>query len=178
MGAARQDAASEFDLVTSVWVSRAGGPVASIGAWTLADVDDEAGAILRPAPDEIQVFGTRRALLIGDWRADADALFVAGILGCLRRGWRGMPGGQCVDARPLRRNRRVPLGGPDPALREGPRPNRRPRRTCNWPFECLMPERPHSRSRRIRFGLCVLTRRHQARWRCDRTFMLSTLKLR
>jgi antitoxin (DNA-binding transcriptional repressor) of toxin-antitoxin stability system len=56
------------------------GPVALIGAWTLADVDDEdAGTILRLAPDEVQVFGSRCGMLSGSWRADLDGLFVAGI---------------------------------------------------------------------------------------------------
>ncbi|MBE1491827.1 META domain-containing protein [Plantactinospora soyae] len=55
-------------------------PARLIGSWTVAEADEDEGSILRLAPHDAQVFG-RCGIRRGDWRADANGLFVAGLYG-------------------------------------------------------------------------------------------------
>ncbi|MFC8846741.1 MULTISPECIES: hypothetical protein [unclassified Micromonospora] len=68
-------------------------PEGLIGNWTLADVDEPgAGTVLRLAPQELDVVGSRCGTLGGAWRADPDGLFLASIHSAFTYAVEGIPG--------------------------------------------------------------------------------------
>lgn len=70
-------------------------PLALIGSWTVAEVDEGAGEILRLAPIEqggLVLIG-RCGVLMGTWRADANGLFLVGVPEQVFPEGRGCPAG-------------------------------------------------------------------------------------
>jgi hypothetical protein len=55
-------------------------PAGLIGSWTVTEVDEDEGAILRLASHDARLFD-RCGVWLGSWRADAAGLFVAGLFG-------------------------------------------------------------------------------------------------
>ncbi|MFU8849378.1 hypothetical protein ACNAW0_00040 [Micromonospora sp. SL1-18] len=98
-------------------------PIALIGSWTLADVDDATGDILRLASgtdDGLLLFG-RCGVQMGTWRADVNGLFVADITGnTVSENARGCGSGAEVVADPwLRRAAAFRVEGDSRVLLDG-----------------------------------------------------------